>query len=68
MFWAIVTDDVACRQNKEVTDQAVALRRGLYLEQTLHPVCSCLDCTMLFAWFGTYDNRKKFRQVPPGKT
>ena len=38
MFQEIVTDDVDSRQNKEVTDPTVALFRGLYMQETLHPV------------------------------
>ena len=41
LFRAIVTDGVACRQNKEVSDPNVALCRGHYLQQTLHPVFAC---------------------------
>ena len=70
MFRGIVTDDVAYSQNKEVTSPMVALCRGLYLQQTLRPVCSCLSCTMFFGMcvvFGTSDNRKTSYQVPPSR-
>ena len=68
MFQEIVTDDVDSRQNKEVTDSTVALFRGLYMQQTLHPVCWCERSTVLLVDMLLCLEPPKVEHVRPGTT
>ena len=60
LFRAIATDDVPCR-HKGAGGRTVALYRGLYLQQTLPPVRSCLKCSMLFGQHILYNRNTSYQ-------